>query len=131
MGSVVGALGALVIVVGSILALGWLARRGVVSREGTRAGIAVEARASLGQKTSVVVVELEGERWLLGVTPHAVTRLARLPRRERGVEAVEVLDLAGFEDPAAAAIVAFDTTSPRALLARGLRERLLERWSRR
>lgn len=72
--------GALALVILLIFACAWLARRcGVAGRlraDGTQ--IAVKARYSLGQRERLVVVEVDGERLLLGVTPGAITRLGRL-----------------------------------------------------
>lgn len=83
--------GALAIVLLLIIACAWLARRCGFAPRGRANGaqIAVKASYSLGQRERLVVVEIDGQRLLLGVTPGAITRLGRLARPE--------------EEPAAAA----------------------------
>ncbi|QHM73238.1 flagellar biosynthetic protein FliO [Mixta intestinalis] len=72
--------GAMALVILLIFACAWLARRsGLASRlraDGNM--IAIKASYSLGQRERLVVVEVDGERLLLGVTPGAITRLGRL-----------------------------------------------------
>lgn len=82
--------GALAIVLLLIIACAWLARRCGFAPRGRANGaqIAVKASYSLGQRERLVV-EIDGQRLLLGVTPGAITRLGRLARPE--------------EEPAAAA----------------------------
>ncbi|MFD1801128.1 flagellar biosynthetic protein FliO [Mixta tenebrionis] len=72
--------GAMALVILLIFACAWLARRsGLASRLRADGNIiAVKASYSLGQRERLVVVEIDGERLLLGVTPGAITRLGRL-----------------------------------------------------
>ncbi|WP_333617368.1 flagellar biosynthetic protein FliO [Mixta calida] len=74
--------GAMALVILLIFACAWLARRcgvaGRVRADGTQ--IAVKASYSLGQRERLVVVDVDGERLLLGVTPGAITRLGRLAK---------------------------------------------------
>lgn len=82
---------------GVVLALvWWFARRG---RTGTRArvrpaSVSVVGRQTLGRRTAVAVVEVEGRRLLLGLTDQQVSLLAELtePARPapRGVERTEI-----------------------------------------
>lgn len=76
--------GALATVVLLIIACGWLARRcgfiGHSSNSG--AAIVVKSSYSLGQRERLVVIEIDGQRLLLGVTPGAITRLGRLTHSE-------------------------------------------------
>ncbi|URQ60882.1 flagellar biosynthetic protein FliO [Pantoea alhagi] len=72
--------GALAIVVLLIIFCAWLARRcGFVSHGRAQgSAIVVKSSHSLGQRERLVVVEVDGQRLLLGVTPGAITRLSRL-----------------------------------------------------
>ncbi|MGD8107220.1 flagellar biosynthetic protein FliO [Pantoea sp. FN0302] len=81
--------GALAIVVLLIIFCAWLARRcGFVSHGRAQgAAIVVKSSHSLGQRERLVVVEVDGQRLLLGVTPGAITRLSRLSRLAHPAEA--------------------------------------------
>ncbi|GLR07558.1 flagellar biosynthetic protein FliO [Mixta theicola] len=72
--------GALAIVVLLIISCAWLARRCGLAGHARAHGssIAVKSSYSLGQRERLVVVEVDGQRLLLGVTPGAITRLGRL-----------------------------------------------------
>jgi flagellar protein FliO/FliZ len=77
----------LVIVLGLLFVLAWLARRGKLRFPGARAHalIAVEAAVPLGERRSLVIVTVEGRRLLLGLTPaqvSLVTELAAAPIAE-------------------------------------------------
>jgi flagellar protein FliO/FliZ len=67
-----------VVALGAVLGLMWLLQRrlgkGTGRRRADRA-LTVVSRQSLGQKASVVVVDAGGQRFLLGVTDHAVNVL--------------------------------------------------------
>jgi len=73
----------------------WFARRG---KTGTRArvrpaSVSVVGRQTLGRRTAVAVVEVEGRRLLLGLTDQQVSLLAELtvtPEPGRGVERTEI-----------------------------------------
>ncbi|MDL2313419.1 flagellar biosynthetic protein FliO [Desulfovibrio sp. OttesenSCG-928-C14] len=75
------------------LALLWFAarylrRRGALRIFGAGGGVRVESRTALGPRKSLLVVNAEGRRLLLGVTEHHISRLADLsgPRPEAGDE---------------------------------------------
>jgi len=72
---VITALMALALVIGLIFGLAWLLRR--LPGTGLRPdeGIRVIAGASLGSKERAVVIEVNGQQLLLGVTPGAVSLL--------------------------------------------------------
>lgn len=88
-GSIGGALFSLVLVVGLILALGWLAKRmpGMQRGAGT-AGLKVVASVALGPRDRAVVVDVGGTQLLLGVGQGGVRALhtldAPLPVVESG-----------------------------------------------
>jgi flagellar protein FliO/FliZ len=67
-----------VVALGAVLGLMWFLQRrlgqGAGRRRADRA-LTIVGRQSLGQKASVVVVEAAGQRFLLGVTEHAVNVL--------------------------------------------------------
>jgi flagellar protein FliO/FliZ len=74
----------LVIVLGVLFALAWMARRGKLRLPGSRgrAAVSIEAAVPLGERRSLVVVSVEGRRLLLGLTPaqvSLVTELAAAP----------------------------------------------------
>lgn len=72
--------GALAVVVLLIALCAWLARRCGLAGHAHAHGssIKVESSYSLGQRERLVVIEVDGQRLLLGVTPGAISRLARL-----------------------------------------------------
>ncbi|MGO4807235.1 flagellar biosynthetic protein FliO [Arthrobacter sp. 2MCAF15] len=67
-----------VVALGAVLGLMWLLQRrlgkGTGRRRADRA-LTIVSRQSLGQKASVVLVDAAGQRFLLGVTEHAVNVL--------------------------------------------------------
>jgi flagellar protein FliO/FliZ len=73
-----------VLSLGVVLALLWVLQKRLVKggRGGTRATsqVSVVARQGVGAKASVVVVDVEGERLVLGVTESSVTVLAAADR---------------------------------------------------
>ena len=73
-----------VLSLGVVLALLWVPQKRLVKggRAGTRATsqVSVVARQGVGAKASVVVVDVEGERLVLGVTESSVTVLAAADR---------------------------------------------------
>jgi flagellar protein FliO/FliZ len=75
----VNALLAVLIVLGLVAALAWLARRGSFAalRAANRA-VAIETAVSLGERRSLVVVAVEGRRLLLGLTPGQVSLVTEL-----------------------------------------------------
>jgi flagellar protein FliO/FliZ len=84
---------------GAVLGLMWLLHRRL--RRGTGApkakALAVVARQSVGPKASVVLVETDVQRFLLGVTEHGITVLhtSEVPAAE-----VPAAELAPTEPPA-------------------------------
>jgi flagellar biosynthetic protein FliO len=72
---------AVLIVLGLVAALAWLARRGslgALKRKGRY--IDVETAVPLGERRSLVVVAVEGRRLLLGLTPTQVSLVTELGR---------------------------------------------------
>jgi flagellar biosynthetic protein FliO len=74
------AIAGLVIVLGLLFTLAWLARKGKLRLPGARdrALIAVESAVPLGERRSLMVVSVEGRRLLLGVTPAQVSFVTEL-----------------------------------------------------
>lgn len=70
---------AFALVVGGIFCCAWLARR--LGPQRARAGqhLRVVSSTALGQRERVVIVEVQGQWLVLGVTAHQVTQLAQLP----------------------------------------------------
>ena len=70
---------AVLIVLGLVIALAWLLRRGTFGplRPGTRA-VTVETAVPLGERRSLVIVAVEGRRLLLGMTPTQVSLVTEL-----------------------------------------------------
>jgi len=67
------------IVLGLVGALAWLARRGAFANmgRGTRP-ITVETAVPLGERRSLVIVSVEGRRILLGLTPGQISMVTEL-----------------------------------------------------
>ncbi|XAS64644.1 flagellar biosynthetic protein FliO [Micrococcaceae bacterium Sec5.8] len=66
------------VALGAVLGLMWLLQRRLVKGTGRRrtdSALKIVSRQSIGQKASVVVVDASGQRFLLGVTDHAVNVL--------------------------------------------------------
>lgn len=83
----------LVVVLGLLGLLAWLARRGTLAFPGQRKGAApirVETAVPLGERRSLVIVAVEGRRLLLGLTPAQVSLVTELaaspPRFETALE---------------------------------------------
>jgi flagellar protein FliO/FliZ len=78
-GSIGGALFSLVLVIGLILALGWLAKRMPGMQRGAAAGhLKIVASIALGPRDRAVVVDVAGTQLLLGVGPGGVRTLHTL-----------------------------------------------------
>jgi flagellar protein FliO/FliZ len=69
--------GALAVVVGLLLGVLYLLRRGTQYRRGA-SGLAVESALGLGERRSLVIVTVEGRRLLLGVGPGHVSLVTEL-----------------------------------------------------
>jgi flagellar biosynthetic protein FliO len=70
---------AVLIVLGLVGALAWLARRGAFTslRRGNRP-IVVETAVPLGERRTLVIVAVEGRRLLLGLTPGQISMVTEL-----------------------------------------------------
>jgi flagellar protein FliO/FliZ len=83
---------AVLVVLGLVGALAWLARRGAFTtlRRGNRP-ITVETAVPLGERRSLVIVSVEGRRILLGLTPGQISMVTELatptPRGNDGFDA--------------------------------------------
>ena len=70
---------AVVIVLGLVVALAWLLRRGSLGTLNGRGGaINVETAVALGERRSLVIVSVEGRRLLLGLTPTTMQLVTEL-----------------------------------------------------
>jgi flagellar protein FliO/FliZ len=70
---------AVVIVLGLVVALAWLLRRGSLGALNGRGGaINVETAVALGERRSLVIVSVEGRRLLLGLTPTTMQLVTEL-----------------------------------------------------
>jgi flagellar protein FliO/FliZ len=79
---------AVVLVLGLVAALAWVARRGAFTSLQKRGAVTVETAVPLGERRSLVVVAVEGRRLLLGLTPVQVSMVAELaPSAARGPSA--------------------------------------------
>ena len=80
---------AIVIVLALLAALAWLARRGNLGGfRPSASGLTVERGIALGERRSLVIVAVEGRRFLLGLTPASVSLVTELDRvRPDSVEA--------------------------------------------
>ncbi|WP_434634212.1 flagellar biosynthetic protein FliO [Chromobacterium sp. CV08] len=76
----------LAVVLGAIVGVAWLFKRLSGGVMGAAGRIRVVGGTMVGQKERVVIVELEGEWLVLGVTPQQVNLLSKMPRPE-GAEA--------------------------------------------
>lgn len=77
--SMFGAVLALLAVLALIVGLGWLLKRMPGSGFRPAEGLRVVASLTVGAKERVVVVEVNGEQLLLGVTAGGINTLHRLP----------------------------------------------------
>ncbi|WP_441365679.1 flagellar biosynthetic protein FliO [Xanthomonas sp. SHU 199] len=77
--SLLGAVFALLLVLGLILAMAWVLKRLPGSGFRPAQGLRVVASLAVGAKERVVVVEVNGEQLLLGVSPGGVRTLHQLP----------------------------------------------------
>ncbi|WP_369975255.1 flagellar biosynthetic protein FliO [Xanthomonas bundabergensis] len=77
--SLLGAVFALLLVLGLILGMAWVLKRLPGSGFRPAEGLRVVASLAVGAKERVVVVDVNGEQLLLGVSPGGVRTLHRLP----------------------------------------------------
>ena len=77
------------IVLGIVAGLAWLARRGAFAKlVGANRPITVETAVALGERRSLVIVAVEGRRLLLGLTPGQISMVTELAApKPRGGEA--------------------------------------------
>jgi flagellar protein FliO/FliZ len=68
---------ALVVVLGMLVGLAWLLRRGVIAKRSSGA-LGVETALALGDRRSLVIVTVEGRRLLVGLTPGQVSLVTEL-----------------------------------------------------
>jgi len=94
------------VALGAVLGLIWLLQRRLGKGTGRRradAALSVVSRQSVGQRASVVVVDAGGQRFLLGVTDHAVNVLHTGDIPEEAEEATDALAAGPRRGGAAAA----------------------------
>lgn len=72
----------LAVVLGAIVGMAWLFKRLSGGMLGASNRLKVVSGTMVGPKERVVIVELEGEWLVLGVTPQQVNLLSKLPRPE-------------------------------------------------
>ncbi|WON86052.1 MULTISPECIES: flagellar biosynthetic protein FliO [Chromobacterium] len=72
----------LAVVLGAIVGMAWLFKRLSGGMLGASNRLKVVSGTLVGPKERVVIVELEGEWLVLGVTPQQVNLLSKLPRPE-------------------------------------------------
>lgn len=94
---------ALVLVVGCVLLCGWLARRVGSTARSTASGLRVVSSTSLGQREKVVIVQVQGQWLVLGVTAQQVNTLAQMQAPPADAEA-DVLAGNSFSDRLAGAL---------------------------
>lgn len=88
--------GALVLVVGLVLLTSRLARRGLLTRNAKT--MQVEERLPLARGVQAVVLKVEGQRLLVGVSEHGVQLVTEL---NSGAERIAVVEPAAAQTPPA------------------------------
>ncbi len=71
------AIAAVVLVLALLAAASWALRRGPLRRRSKQA-VSVEAAVALGDRRSLVIVEVEGRRLLLGLSPGQINLVTEL-----------------------------------------------------
>ena len=69
-------------VLGVIFLLAWLSKRFNIAAPGGGGNMRMISAMSMGQKEKIVLVEVEGQKLLLGVTPNQISCLKELGRSE-------------------------------------------------
>ena len=69
---------AVLVVLGLVAVLAWVARRGAFGALKNRGPLTIETAVPLGERRSLVIVSVEGRRLLLGLTPAQVTMVTEL-----------------------------------------------------
>jgi flagellar biosynthetic protein FliO len=74
------AVAGILLVLGIVCALAWMARRGLLRLPGARSRVpmSIDSALPLGERRSLVVVSIEGRRLLLGLTPASVSFVTEL-----------------------------------------------------
>jgi flagellar protein FliO/FliZ len=82
------ALASFAVVIGLLAAFVWALRRGSLGLTAgrSRALIAIETATSLGERRSLVIVNVEGRRLLLGLGPGSVSMVSELTPSPRSTE---------------------------------------------
>lgn len=92
-----GDVGSLVVglaaVLGIIFLLAWLSKRFNISAPGSNSNMRLISAMSVGQKEKIILVEVEGEKLLLGVTPHQINPLKEFGKIEEANNKVSVSPL--------------------------------------
>lgn len=70
------------IVLAAIAGMAWLLRRMAPGQVGTASGLRVVAAVAVGPKERVVLVDVGGQRLVLGVAPGQVSKLMEMPQPE-------------------------------------------------
>jgi flagellar protein FliO/FliZ len=69
---------AVVIVLGLVAALAWLARKGAFNKLRRGGAVMIETAVPLGDRRQLVIVSVEGRRLLLGMTPTQISMVTEL-----------------------------------------------------
>ena len=104
-----------VVALGAVLGLIWVLQRRLGKGPGRRradATLSVVSRQSVGQRASVVVVDAGGQRFLLGVTDHAVNVLHTGDIPEEPVEVADAEPRRGAAGAFAQILAATGATGP-------------------
>lgn len=95
-GTLLSVVGYLLLVLALIALASWLAKRSRLLGQG--GDIRITSSLGLGVRERLVVVEVDGRRWLLGVTPnqiHPISELDAVRNAETEYPATPPLDFAG------------------------------------
>lgn len=82
-GSGIRMLIALLMVLGLLGLWAWLMRRGMLTKR-TNGAVTIETAVPLGERRSLVIVAVEGRRFLIGLTPASVSLVTSLEPRAAG-----------------------------------------------
>ena len=69
---------AVLIVLGLVAALAWLARKGAFAKLRRGGAVMIETAVPLGERRQLVIVAVEGRRLLLGITPTQISMVTEL-----------------------------------------------------
>ena len=73
----------LIIVLGIILAIGWLLKRSKIPLSHSPINMKTIAAHSLGPRERLVVIEIADQWHVIGVTSHSINSIAQLPKQTR------------------------------------------------